>query len=246
MPIGEILIGESTALEKAILQSRDNSKKVLLAQATIDGVKVDGIDTNAAVMKELLIPLSAVVGWLQAVYAWEDPAKSLIFCVIGCYIIFKGWLAFVPPLLLVFMAAYMASARHYTRDGAAIKEVLVPSPPKLNAVEQLLALQQGLSQLEALIQAGNIFLLKTRALVLSAVPEATKQVIILLVAAALALLILPTRWLALITFLNVFTSEMPLRSESTRRLLRRINEWWVGIPVVPVRMLKPQSDAGTK
>lgn len=51
VPIGEILIGESTALEKAILQSRDNSKKVLLAQATIEGVKVEGIDTNAAVMK---------------------------------------------------------------------------------------------------------------------------------------------------------------------------------------------------
>ena len=51
VPIGEILIGESTALEKAILQSRDNTKKVLLAQATIEGVKVEGIDTNAAVMK---------------------------------------------------------------------------------------------------------------------------------------------------------------------------------------------------
>lgn len=74
------------------------------------------------------------------------------------------------PLLLVFMAAYMACTR-YMRDGAAIKEVLVLTPPKQNAVEQLLALQQGLSQLEALIQAGNIFLLKTRALVLSAVPE---------------------------------------------------------------------------
>jgi hypothetical protein len=40
VPIGEILIGESTALEKAILQSRDNSKKVLLAQASIEGVKL--------------------------------------------------------------------------------------------------------------------------------------------------------------------------------------------------------------
>jgi len=51
VPIGEILIGDTTALEKAISQSRDNTKKVLLAQATIEGVKVEGIDTNAAVMK---------------------------------------------------------------------------------------------------------------------------------------------------------------------------------------------------
>lgn len=51
VPIGEILIGDTTALEKAISQSRDNTKKVLLAQATVEGVKVEGIDTNAAVMK---------------------------------------------------------------------------------------------------------------------------------------------------------------------------------------------------
>lgn len=51
VPIGEILIGEITPLEKAIVQSRDNTKKVLLAQATIEGVKVEGIGTNVAVMK---------------------------------------------------------------------------------------------------------------------------------------------------------------------------------------------------
>lgn len=54
LPIGEILIGETTPLEKAILQSRDNSKRVLLAQATIEGVKVEGIGSNAAVMKVYL------------------------------------------------------------------------------------------------------------------------------------------------------------------------------------------------
>lgn len=55
VPIGEVLVGEITPLEKAILQSRDNTKKVLLAQATIEGVKVEGIGTNVAVMKVLLI-----------------------------------------------------------------------------------------------------------------------------------------------------------------------------------------------
>jgi len=232
-------------LEKAILQSRDNTKKVLLAQATIEGVKVEGIGTNAAVMKELLIPVAAVGTWLQALYLWEEPVKSLTFCVSGCYIIFKGWLPFVLPLLLVMMAAYMASVRNM-RNGSAIKEIVVSTPPDQNTVEQLLALQQALSQLEGKIQAGNIFLLKTRALFLSALPEATNQIIYLLLVAAAILLILPTRWLILITFLNVFTSEMPARSESTRRVIRRISEWWYGIPVVPVRFLKLESDSGNK
>lgn len=245
LPIGEILIGETTPLEKAILQSRDNSKRVLLAQATIEGVKVEGIGTNAAVMKELLIPVTAFVTWLQALYLWEDPVKSLTFCFVGCYIIFKGWLPYMLPLSLVLMALYMASMRNM-RNGAAIKEIEVLTPPNQNTVEQLLALQQALSQLEGLIQAGNICLLKTRALFLSALPEATDQIIYILLGVAAALLILPTRWLILITFVNVFTSEMPARSESTRRITRRINEWWYGIPVVPVRFLRPESDGGNK
>jgi hypothetical protein len=57
------------------------------------------------------------------------------------------------------------------RKDEPIPEVLVSTPPGQNAVEQLLALQQALAQLEALIQASNILLLKTRALLLSAFPE---------------------------------------------------------------------------
>lgn len=86
----------------------------------------------------------------------------------------RGWLPYMLPLSLVLMALYMASMRNM-RNGAAIKEIEVLTPPNQNTVEQLLALQQGLSQLEGLIQAGNIFLLKTRALFLSALPEVSTQ-----------------------------------------------------------------------
>ncbi|XP_073391627.1 uncharacterized protein [Physcomitrium patens] len=244
VPVGEILIGETSPLEKAIQQSRDNSKKVLLVQATIKEEKVEGIGTNAAVMKELVLPLIAVITWLHSVFIWEGPLKSLTFCVIGCCIIFNG-LPYVLPLSLVMMAAYMAYVRRM-RDGAPIKEILISSPPNQNTVEQLLALQQALTELEALIQSGNIFLLKTRALILSARPEATNHVIAILLALAVVVLIFPTRWLILIIFLNVFSSEMPVRIASSRRFMRRIGEWWYSIPVVPVQFLKPETDNGSK
>jgi hypothetical protein len=38
-------------LQKAVTDSMNNYKKVELAQASVDGVKVDGLDTNLAVMK---------------------------------------------------------------------------------------------------------------------------------------------------------------------------------------------------
>jgi hypothetical protein len=50
-PVGEFLIGDLNPVEKAVMHSRNSSKKVELAQSSIDGVKVDGIEVNVAVMK---------------------------------------------------------------------------------------------------------------------------------------------------------------------------------------------------
>jgi hypothetical protein len=49
--VGEIVVGGISALQKAVIDSMNNYKKVELAQASVDGVKVDGLDTNLAVMK---------------------------------------------------------------------------------------------------------------------------------------------------------------------------------------------------
>lgn len=49
--VGEIAVGEMSSLERAVKESRNSYMKVVQAQETVDGVKVDGIDTNLAVMK---------------------------------------------------------------------------------------------------------------------------------------------------------------------------------------------------
>jgi hypothetical protein len=76
LPIGEVLIGEMTALEKAIVQSRDSSKKVMLAQATVEGVRVEGIGMNVAVMKVHSISLEEGYEWWMI-----SGAKHTISCV---------------------------------------------------------------------------------------------------------------------------------------------------------------------
>lgn len=50
-------------------------------------------------------------------------------------------------------------------------EVKVKPPPPMNAMEQLIALKTGISQLEQFIQDVNIFLLKSRVLLLSVLPQ---------------------------------------------------------------------------
>lgn len=52
--VGEIAVGKMTPLERAVKESRNNYEKVVMAQETVDGAKVDGIDTNLAVMKVLI------------------------------------------------------------------------------------------------------------------------------------------------------------------------------------------------
>lgn len=49
--VGEIAVGKMSLLERAVKESKSSHMKVVQAQETVDGVKVDGIDTNLAVME---------------------------------------------------------------------------------------------------------------------------------------------------------------------------------------------------
>lgn len=55
--VGDIAVGKMTPLERAVKESKNNYEKVVMAQETVDGAKVDGIDTNLAVMKVLILPI---------------------------------------------------------------------------------------------------------------------------------------------------------------------------------------------
>lgn len=43
-----------------------------------------------------------------------------------------------------------------------------------------------------------------------------------------------------------YTREMPLRRESSYRSLRRLREWWFGIPAAPVQLIKYENSKKKK
>ncbi|XP_057480579.1 uncharacterized protein LOC130767665 isoform X2 [Actinidia eriantha] len=217
--VGEIIVGERTPLERAVKESITNHKKVVLAQATVDGVKVDGIDTNLAVMKELLSPVTEVGKWLLSLAYWEDSLKSSVFCLGLSYIIFSQ---------------------------GSVDELKVVAPPALTTVEQLLAVQNAISQAEELIQDGNIVLLKSRALLLSIFPQASEKFAVALLVGALMLAFLPSKYIVLLIFLETFTQYSPLRKASTERWTRRLREWWFSIPAAPVVLERAKEDKKRK
>ncbi|KAL4362335.1 hypothetical protein GQ457_04G012310 [Hibiscus cannabinus] len=231
--VGEVVVGEMSLLERAVKKSSDNYKKVVQAQETVDGVKVDGIDTNLAVMKELLFPVTEVGKWLLSLVYWDDPPKSLMFCLLFTFIIFRGWLAYAFALMALFFAIFMALTRLFNQ-GRPVDEIKIVAPPPMNTMEQLLAVQNAISQVEELIQDGNIVLLKIRALLLSIFPKASEKFAVTLLFSALLLALLPGKYLILLIFLETFTRYSPPRKASTERWMRRLREWWFSIPAAPV------------
>ncbi|MBA0672400.1 hypothetical protein Goklo_029370 [Gossypium klotzschianum] len=231
--VGELAVGEMSSLERAVKESRENYKKVVLAQETVNGVKADGIDTNLAVMKELLLPVMEVGKWLLSLVYWDDPLKSLLFSLISTFIIFRGWLGYTLALTLVLIAIFMVVTR-FCNQGRPLVGLKVMAPPPMNTMEQLLAVQNAISLAEHLVQDGNIVLLKFRALLLSIFPQASDRFAALLVFMALILALVPSKYMLLVVFLETFTRYSPLRKASTERWMRRLREWWFSIPAAPV------------
>ncbi|CAL0320661.1 unnamed protein product [Lupinus luteus] len=235
---GDIRVGEVNPLELAVKKSLLDTGKAQAAQASVDQVKVEGIDTNVAVMKELLFPVIESAKRLQLLASWKDFYKSTVFLLLVCYIILRGWIQYLVPSVFVFVATVMLWRRHFRRGGS-LEAFRVTPPPNRNAVEQLLTLQEAITQFESLVQAGNIVLLKIRALLLAILPQATEKVAQLLVLLAAVLAFVPPKYIFLVVFVECYTREMPLRKESSDRWIRRIREWWIRIPAAPVQLIKP-------
>ncbi|KAI7988379.1 hypothetical protein LOK49_LG13G02600 [Camellia lanceoleosa] len=85
----DVCIGEINPLENAVKQSKRSTGRAEAAQATVDQVKVEGIDTNLAAMKELLFRLIESFNCLQVLATWQDPWKSTMFLVMISYSIFR-------------------------------------------------------------------------------------------------------------------------------------------------------------
>jgi hypothetical protein len=168
--VGEVVVGDVNPLERAVKESRKKYEKVVLAQETINGVKMGGIDTNLAVMKELMLPIMETWNLILSVVYWDDPTKSSVFCLLTTFIIWRGWLVYVFALASLFSAIFMVLTRCFSREKLMI-ELKVTAPPPMNTMEQLLAVQNGISELEQNIQDANIVLLKFRALLFSLFPQ---------------------------------------------------------------------------
>ena len=84
--------------------------------------------------------------------------------------VFRQWLGYAFAVMFILIAIFMVLTR-FISEGCPVDEVKVLAPPPMNKMEQLLAVQNAISQAEGFIQDGNVVLLKIRALWLSIFPQ---------------------------------------------------------------------------
>ncbi|KAJ3692965.1 hypothetical protein LUZ60_012060 [Juncus effusus] len=226
-------------LELAVRRSIGYSGRAEAARATLEQVKMEDIDTNVAVLKELLFPLMRIGELMLFLADWEDPFKSHVFLFLFLFLIYRGWVKYIIPFVFFCCAVFMLWHKH-NRKGQPIGAFQVAPPRNKSTVEQLITLQETLSKLEMSIQEGNIFLLKLRAILFAAFPQTTNKVAITLIVTAVLFLIFPFKSILLIILLEAYTRQMPVRRESSEKLIRRIKEWWGRVPAAPVQLVRCQ------
>ncbi|KAL0287862.1 UNVERIFIED_CONTAM: hypothetical protein Scaly_2752600 [Sesamum calycinum] len=230
---GDVCVGESDPLEALLKQLKLDTGMAEAAQATVDQVKVEGIDTNIAVMKELIFPLIETYNRLQRLASWNDPYKSVMFVLFFSYMIIRDWIKYILPSIFVFLALVMLW-RRYAWKRRQLEAFKIVPPPAKNPVEQLLTLQEAVTQV-FLIYSPHYVLLDSETIFSR---MATGKVALSLVLMALVITFLPLKYLLLLGFVEFFTRNMAVRKESSEKGMRRVREWWTRIPAAPVEVMK--------
>ncbi|KAK1310294.1 hypothetical protein QJS10_CPA08g00085 [Acorus calamus] len=66
------------SLETTIGQVREEAKELIVAKASVEGLKEEGLAYSLLILMELLSPLNQVFPWLQRILSWENPLITLV------------------------------------------------------------------------------------------------------------------------------------------------------------------------
>lgn len=64
--------------------------------------------------------------------------------------------------------------------------------------------------------------------------QASEKFAVALLLMALIMVFVPSKYIVLLIYLEIFTRYSPPRKASTERWMRRLREWWFSIPAAPV------------
>ncbi|CAK9167832.1 unnamed protein product [Ilex paraguariensis] len=223
--VDEIRVGEISSLGKAVKESKSSYKKVVIAQATVDGAKVEGIDTNLGVIKELLYPVAELGKQLLS--------KSLLFCLVFTYIIFREG-------VFIVLTRWFDQGRpvRELKDGNIglfkLRTLLLSIFPQSEIVWWWWFSDGDRLKFNGVVFVATVMIVVVAGGCRFLTERASEKVAVALLVMALIMIFLSRKYIILGFFLETFTKYSPLRKASTERWTRRLREWWFSIPAAPV------------
>ncbi|XP_028766879.1 uncharacterized protein LOC114724651 [Neltuma alba] len=226
---------ESVAsLETAIKQAMEEEKETLIAKATAEELKEEGITDSVVVLMELLKPLKRAVPWFQEIFTWQRPMVTLTMLAASLIITYMEWIGKALAIFLIWTIVKMMEARQ-KRMNEKCNELVISTASERSTMESVVSAQQGLNTVREMMQITNVTILKIWSILISKAHKHSNTVMVALAGLAILLAIVPFKFVIMGFILQIFMTSKPGKSSGTGN--RRLKEWWDSIPVIPVRLV---------
>ncbi|XP_047165616.1 uncharacterized protein LOC124834856 isoform X1 [Vigna umbellata] len=157
------------SLETAIQQAREEEREILIAKATTEELKEEGVIDSVLVITELLKPLKIVVPWCRQIFSWERPLLTLAVLAASLVITYMEWVGKAFAVLLIWAIRKMLEARrnkiYEKRTEIVVRRSNMSSDQ--STMESIVSAQQGLYTVHEMMQIANIAMLKIWSILIS-------------------------------------------------------------------------------
>ncbi|XP_027351133.1 uncharacterized protein LOC113862232 [Abrus precatorius] len=232
------VVDDSPSLETAIKQSREEEKDFLIAEATTEELKEEGVTDSVLVLTELLKPLKNVVPWFQEIFNWERPIFTLAVLAASLLITYMEWVGKAFAAFLIWMIIKMIEARQ-KKINEKCNEIVISRSSMASdqsTMESIVSAQHGLYTVHEMMQIANIAMLKIWSILISKADKHANLVMVAMSGLAVLLAVIPFKFFLMGLILQSFTMTLKI-GESSGTGNRRLKEWWDSIPIVPIRVV---------
>ncbi|XP_061343326.1 uncharacterized protein LOC133289413 [Gastrolobium bilobum] len=229
---------DSPSLETAIKQSREEEKEVLIAKATTEEIKEEGVIDSVMVLTELLKPLKNVVPWFQEIFTWERPIITLAVLAASLIITYMEWVGKAIAGFLIWIIVKMLEARQ-KKINEKCNEIVISRSSMVSdqsTMESIVSAQQGLYTVHEMMQIANIAMLKIWSILISKADKHANTVMVALSGLAVLFAVIPFKFFLMAIIVQSFTMTSKI-AKSSGTGNRRLKEWWDSIPIVPIRVV---------
>ncbi|TKY62873.1 hypothetical protein E2542_SST12738 [Spatholobus suberectus] len=230
------VVDDSPSLETAIKQSREEEKEILIAKATTEELKEEGVTDSVLVLTELLKPLKNVAPWFQEIFSWERPIITLAVLATSLMITYMEWVGKAFAAFLIWAIIKMLEARQNKIHEKCIEIVISRSSEASDqsTMESIVSAQHGLYTVHEMMQIASIAMLKIWSILISKADKHANLVMVAMSGLAILLAVIPFKFFLMGLILQSFTIASGKSSGTGNRRLR---EWWDSIPIVPIRVV---------